>query len=93
MLSSSYYGVWFYRHLICHCIITTFCLSLAYYSVVLFIILLRHFICVKAIQTDKADLISQMYQIMVVSILKNWSRYYIHYIIKFVGFYADLLCY
>ena len=39
------------------------------------------------IQIGKADLISQRYQIMVVSMLKNWSRKYSnHYIIKFVGF-------
>ena len=39
------------------------------------------------IQIGKADLISQRYQIMVISMLKNWSRKYSnHYIIKFVGF-------
>ena len=35
----------------------------------------------------KTDLISPRYQIMVVIMLKNWSRRYSsHYIIKFVGF-------
>ena len=60
---------------------------LAYYDVVLFIGLLRHFICVRAIQTGKIDLISRRYQIMVVNMLKNWScKYYNYYFIKFVGF-------
>ena len=37
--------------------------------------------------TDKTNLISRIYQIMVVSMLKNWNRrYYNHYIIKFIGF-------
>ena len=45
-------------------------LSSACYDVVL-----RYFICAWAIQTDKMDLISQIYQIMVVmSILKSWNR-------------------
>ena len=64
-----------------------FGLSSAYYIVVLFVILSRRFICVVAIQTGKADLISPRFQIMVISILKNWSRrYFSHYIIKFIGF-------
>ena len=53
----------------------------------LFVVLLRRFIYVGTIQTDKTDLINPIYQIMVVSILKNWSpRYSSNYIIKFVGF-------
>ena len=64
-----------------------FGLSSAYYIVVLFVILSRRFICVVAIQTGKADLISPRFQIMVISILKNWSRrYFSYYIIKFIGF-------
>ena len=43
----------------------------AYYDIVLFIVLLRRFICVRVIQIDKADLISQRYQIIVVNMLKN----------------------
>ena len=39
----------------------------------------------RAIQIGKADLISRIYQIIIVS-LKNWNcKYYSHYIIKFVG--------
>ena len=39
------------------------------------------------IQTSKANSINQIYHIMVVSMLKNWSfRYFNHFIIKFVGF-------
>ena len=54
---------------------------------VLFVILLQRFIYVGAIQTGKVDLISRKYQIMVVSMLKNWScMYYSHYFIKFIGF-------
>ena len=57
------------------------------YVVVFFVILLQHFIFVEAIQIGKADSISRIYQIMVVSILNNWSYiYYSHYIIRFVGF-------
>ena len=53
----------------------------------LFVVLLQHFICVKAIQISKSDLISKKYQVMVVGMLKNWSRKYSsHYIIKFIGF-------
>ena len=41
----------------------------------------------EAIQTDKADLISLIYQIIIVGILKNLSyRYFSHYFIKFIGF-------
>ena len=44
-----------------------------------------------AIQTNNANLINQ---IMVVSMLKNWScRYSSHYFIKICRLYADLLCY
>ena len=53
-------------------VLSTFGLSSACYDMVLFIVLLWYFICAWAIQTDKADLISQIYQIMVVvSILKS----------------------
>ena len=79
---SSFYQRLDYRHLI-----TVFGLSSTYYNVVLFIMFLRRFICVGAIQTSKADLINRRYQIMVVNMFKNWScRYSSHYIIKFVGF-------
>ena len=48
--------------------------------------LLRRFICVRAIQTGKEDLINRRYQIMIISMLKNWNyRYSSHYFIKFVG--------
>ena len=41
----------------------------------------------EVIQTDKTDSISRRYQIIVLSILKNWRRRYSnHYIIKFIGF-------
>ena len=64
-----------------------FVLSLAYYNVMLFVVLLHRFICVGAIQTHMTYLISQRYQIMIVTILKNLNcRYYSHYIIKFVDF-------
>ena len=57
------------------------------YVVVFFVILLKRFIFVEAIQIGKTDSISRIYQIMVVSILNNWSCiYYSHYIIRFVGF-------
>ena len=40
-----------------------------------------------AIQTYKTNLISPIYQIIVITMLNNWSRRYSsHYIIKFVGF-------
>ena len=40
----------------------------------------------RAIQTSKTDSIGRKYQIMIVSILKNWSsRYSSRYIITFVG--------
>ena len=70
-----------------HTLIVAFEFSLAYYNVVFFIILLKYFICVGAIQTSKANSNNRRYQIMVGSMLKNWSPiYYSHYIIKFVGF-------
>ena len=40
-----------------------------------------------AIQVDKANSINQMYQIMIISVSKNWNHKYLsHYIIKFVCF-------
>ena len=39
------------------------------YNVVLFIIMLQCFICMGEIQTSKMDLISQIYQIMIVNML------------------------
>ena len=67
--------------------LSSFGLLSACYDVLLFIISLRHFICIGAIMTNKVNLISPRYQIMVVGMLKNWNpRYYSHYIIKFVGF-------
>ena len=39
------------------------------------------------IQTDKVDLISRKYQIMIIGVLKKLShKYSNHYIIKFIGF-------
>ena len=62
-------------------------MSSAYYDMVLFVVLLLHFICMGAIETNKTDLINQRYPIMIVNMLKNWSRRYSsRYIIKFVGF-------
>ena len=46
-------------------------INILFYDVVLFIVLLRRFICLKAIQTSKIDLIDRRYQIMVDSILNN----------------------
>ena len=41
----------------------------------------------ETIQTDKAYLLNPIYQIIAVSILKNYSyRYYNNYIIKFIDF-------
>ena len=52
-----------------------------------FVILLQYFVYVRAIKTSIANSINQRYHIMVVSMLKNWSRRFSsHYIIKFVGF-------
>ena len=63
-----------------------FGLSSTCYDMVFFVVLLE-FVYVGEIQTGKEDLISQIYQIMVVSMLKNWKhRYSSQYIIKFVGF-------
>ena len=54
---------------------------------VLFVILLQLFICMGTIQIDKIYLISQIYQIIVVGMLKIWSyKYSNHYFIKFIGF-------
>ena len=50
------------------------CLSLVCYNVMFFV-----FFCVRTIQTGKTDSISQKYQIMVISILNNWSRRYSSY--------------
>ena len=67
----------FYQHLVC----------VGLLDEVLFVVLLWRFICMGAIQTDKVDMINQIYQIMIVNMLKNWSlRYSGYYIIKFVGF-------
>ena len=64
-----------------------FGLSSACYNMVLFIVLLHHFICVKPIHTSKAYSIIRIYQTMVINILKNRDRKYSsYYIIKFVGF-------
>ena len=64
----------------------TFSLSLTYYDMMLFIILLQRFIYMRAIQTSKIDSINQRYQIIVI-MLKNCSRRYSsYYIIKFIGF-------
>ena len=52
-------------------ILSMFGLLSAYYDVILFVILLQRFICVRTIQIDKIDMINQIYQIMIVSILKN----------------------
>ena len=49
----------------------SFGLSLTCYYVKLFIVLLCRFICIGTIHTDKTDLISQIYQIMVVNMLNN----------------------
>ena len=77
----------FYQFLVYCRLILAFGLSSVCYYVVLFIVLWRRFICVKTIQISKTDLISQRYQIMIVNMLKNWSRRYSsHYIIKIIGF-------
>ena len=41
------------------------------YDMMLFVVLLRRFICVGAIQTGKVNSISQRYQIIVITALKN----------------------
>ena len=51
----------FYRCLVC----------CRFIDVVLFVILLRHFIYVGVIQTSKIYLINRIYQIMIISILNN----------------------
>ena len=65
--------------LCCLCLIVAFGLSSICYDVILFIVLLLCFICIRTIQTCKTDLISRRYQIMVVNMLKNWSRRYSNY--------------
>ena len=60
MLSLSYKGIW---------------LVVCLFNVVFFVVLLKHLICVSAIQ------------IMIVNKLKNWNRrYFNHYIIKFISY-------
>ena len=81
VLSSSYWDVRFVlvilQHLICRRLVMMWYFS-SYCCDALF--------C-EAIRTNKAYSIDQRYQIMVISVLKNWSRiYYSHYIIKFVSF-------
>ena len=67
-------------------LLSMFGLSSACYDVVLFVILLRCFICMRAIQIGKTNLINR-YQIIVVSMLKNWNcKYFSHYFMKFLGF-------
>ena len=45
----------------------------------------------REIKTYKTDLISQIYQIIIINMLKNWSSSYSsHYIIKSVGFMSIL---
>ena len=62
---------------------STYDLSSTSYDVMFLVVLLRHFIYMRVIQTDKTDSISHM----VVYMLKNWSRkYFSYYIIKFIGF-------
>ena len=84
----------FYRYLVCCCVIAVFGLSSTCYDMVLFVVLLRHFICVKA-QTSKTDLINRIYQIIVVSILKNLSQKYFSYtilsnLIRFISIYYTI---
>ena len=68
-------------------VLWAFGLLLACYDVMLFVVLLRHFIFIGATQTSKADLISPRSQIMVVGMLKNLShKYCSHYIIKCLDF-------
>ena len=57
--------------LVCRRLIAMHGLSSIYYDVILFIVLLQYFICVRVIQTDKTSLIGRRYQIMVVRMLKN----------------------
>ena len=52
-------------------VLSTFSLSLIYYNVMLFVVLLQCFVCVRVIKTGKEDLIDRRYQIMGVTILKN----------------------
>ena len=72
MLSLSYYGVWYVIGLLRCDVFHRFVTAF--------------YLCGGDL-TDKTNLISRIYQIMVVSMLKKWNhRYYNHYIIKFVGF-------
>ena len=69
-----------------------FDLSSACYEVMFFVILLRCFLFMMAIQIGKADSISRRYQIIIVSTLKKMSsRYSSHIIIKFIGFYLFIM--
>ena len=71
----------------CRSLITTFDLLSACYDVMFFVFLLRYFICVSVIQTNKTDSIDRKYMIMIVNISNNWNRRYSnHYIIKFINF-------
>ena len=56
-----------YRRLVYRCLIVIFCLSSACYDVVLFVVLLQRFIFLEPIQTNTTDMISRIYQIMIVS--------------------------
>ena len=65
----------------------TFGLLSIYCNVVFFIVLLQHFIYMRAIQIDKMDSISRRYWFIIIKILKNRSpKYSRHYIIKFICF-------
>ena len=68
----SYFGVWFVVYLLQRSVVRHLVTAI--------------YLC-RMIQTSKADLINRKYQIMIVNMLKNWSRRYSsHYIIKFVNF-------
>ena len=68
-------------------VLSTFGLSSTCYDMMLFVDLLWCFIRMRVIQIGNVDLISRIYQLMVVDMLKNWScRYSSHYFIKFIAF-------
>ena len=52
-------------------VLSVFDLSSICYDVILFVVLLYYFICMKRIQIVKIDLIDQIYQMMIINILKN----------------------
>ena len=52
-------------------VLSVFDLSSICYDVILFVVLLYYFICMKGIQIVKIDLIDQIYQMMIINILKN----------------------